>query len=246
MKREEVVRAVLLDIEGTTSSVRFVYDVMFPFAARHLPAHVEQNWGTAELVRSLQLLATDLGHDCLESWLDVNSPASQQVAIDAVNQLMADDVKATGLKSLQGQIWQHGFESGELVAHVYDDVPPALQSWSTHGLPVRIYSSGSIAAQKLFFAHSQHGNLLPHFSGHYDTTTGPKKEAESYRKIAQDFGLASTEILFVSDIPAELEAASETGMPVRLSRRPGNAEVGSEHGFEEITGFDQLPLAASG
>ena len=119
---------------------------------------------------------------------------------------MDGDVKATGLKQLQGLIWRAGFESGEMQAHVYDDVPPALAAWDAAGIDIRVYSSGSIAAQKLFFAHTIAGDLLARFRGHYDTTTGPKKEAESYRLIAEDMGRSPETILFLSDVVARQQA----------------------------------------
>jgi enolase-phosphatase E1 len=120
-------------------------------------------------------------------------------------------------------IWHSGFESGELKAHVYDDVPPALVAWNAVGKDVRIYSSGSVQAQKLFFGHTIAGNLLSQFRGHYDTTTGPKKDASSYQKIAADFQLPAGEVLFLSDIVAELDAARSAGMQAALVIRPGNA-----------------------
>src|SRR5262249_37415562 len=134
--------------------------------------------------------------------------------------LMDSDAKATGLKALQGLIWQSGFESGEMKAHVYEDVPLALAAWNAAGKDVRIYSSGGVQAQKLFFGYTIAGDLLLQFRGHYDTTTGPKKEAESYRMIAADFGLPPDEILFLSDIVAELDAARAAGMQTGLVVRP--------------------------
>ena len=153
-----------------------------------------------------------------------------------------NDIKATGLKQLQGMIWKDGFERGELVAEIYQDVPVALDAWTTAGLRVYIYSSGSIAAQKLFFGHSEVGDLLNYFSGHFDTTTGPKKEVQSYVTIASAIGEASEKILFISDITAELDAAREAGMATRLSIRPGNKPVEEGHGHEPIASFAQVSL----
>jgi enolase-phosphatase E1 len=161
-----------------------------------------------------------------------------------VLRLMDADAKATGLKQLQGLIWKSGFESGELKAHVYEDVPPALESWTAAGKDVRIYSSGSVQAQRLFFGHTIAGDLLPRFRGHYDTTTGPKKEAESYRKIAAAFGLPLTAILFLSDIVTELDAAREAGLATALVVRPGNAAgqncTGEAHA--QIADFSQIDV----
>jgi len=156
---------------------------------------------------------------------------------------MDGDVKATGLKQLQGLIWEAGFTSGELKAHVYDDVPPALSAWNQAGLDLRVYSSGSVQAQKLFFGHTIAGNLLPLFRGHYDTTTGPKKQSSSYTAIAAAFALPPQEILFLSDVPAELEAAKEAGLQTALVLRPGNAAVKPGHGHQEIGSFAEITIA---
>ena len=138
---------------------------------------------------------------------------------------MDGDVKATGLKELQGLIWQEGYAAGRLTSHVYPDVPPALRRWAEQGLDLRIFSSGSVAAQKVFFAHTDAGDLLPLFHGHYDTTTGPKREAESYRRIAADMKLPTSAILFLSDVVQELDAAAEAGCERPWSVRPGNAPI---------------------
>src|SRR3954451_209170 len=223
-------RGILLDIEGTTSSISFVYDVMFPYVRKHLTFEVFANWLEPEYIEAFHAIARDAGHDSLDAWLKRqgltrdNPVRAAEVVCKEVTRLMDADVKATGLKQLQGLIWQSGFESGELKAHVYDDVPPALAAWNAARKDVRIYSSGSVQAQKLFFGHTIAGNLLPMFRGHYDTTSGPKKEAESYRQIAGDFGLLPREILFLSDVAAELDAARAVGMQTGLVIRPGNPQ----------------------
>src|SRR3954452_4509904 len=186
-------RGILLDIEGTTSSVSFVYDVMFPYVRKHFTFEVFANWMEPEYIEAFHAIARDAGHDSLDALLKANKLTREnplraaEVVCKEVLRLMDADVKATGLKQLQGLIWQSGFESGELKAHVYEDVPPALVAWKEAGKDVRIYSSGSVQAQKLFFGHTSAGNLLPYFGGYYDTTTGPKKEPSSYQKIAADF-----------------------------------------------------------
>ena len=154
--------------------------------------------------------------------------------------MIDNDVKATGLKQLQGIIWKSGFHSGEMVAHLYDDTAPALKRWKQQGLDLRIYSSGSIAAQKLFFGHSVAGDILDLFSSHYDTTTGPKKEAESYRKIVADCGIAADRIVFISDVAAELDAAAQAGLQTVLSIRPGNAAVMDVENYQAIESFQIL------
>lgn len=233
---------ILLDIEGTTSSVSFVYDVMFPFVRRELNQYLGVNWGSAALNEVCDLIAKDAGYESFVAWCGAETEVGKQRQLlrEEVLRLMDGDVKATGLKALQGLIWRSGFESGEMRAHVYDDVLPAIRAWNNAGCDVRIFSSGSVAAQKLFFGHTGVGDMLHLFQGHYDTTTGPKKEAASYRAIAEDFGLPPTQILFLSDVPAELDAARAVGLQTCLCKRPGNAAVPAGHGHPEITLFDQI------
>jgi len=244
-------RGILLDIEGTTSSVSFVYDVMFPYVRKHLTFEVFANWMEPEYIEAFHAIAKDAGHESLDDWLKQqglsreNPLRAAEVVCKEVTRLMDGDAKATGLKQLQGLIWQSGFESGELKAHVYDDVPPALAAWNAAGKDVRIYSSGSVQAQQLFFGHSIAGDLLGHFRGHYDTITGPKKEAASYGKIAAAFALPAGEILFLSDVVAELDAARGAGMQTALLVRPGNAagQVSSGDPHAEIATFAEIELA---
>lgn len=238
---EHAGRAVLLDIEGTTSSISFVYDVMFPFARRHLQSYLETSFGGDECRAACEQVARDAGHASLAEWAGGDDAERQRRLVhDEVVRLMDGDVKATGLKQLQGLIWRSGFESGEMQAHVYDDVPPALDAWRKLGCDVRIYSSGSAQAQKLFFGHTVAGNLLDRFRGHYDTTTGPKREAESYRRIAADFSAAPGEILFLSDVVAELNAAREAGLATGLLRRAGNPPPPADHRHVELTDFSEV------
>lgn len=193
-------KSILLDIEGTTSSISFVADELFPYARKHLAAFVEAN---PEVVTPI--LAEVPGDDpvaTLIQWID-------------------EDRKATPLKTLQGLIWAQGYADGELKGHVYPDTPEAIRRWTEAGLQVNIYSSGSIAAQKLIFGHSIAGDLTPLLGNYFDTTTGPKREADSYTKIADALGLAPSELLFVSDMPAEVDAAREAGLQALLIDRAG-------------------------
>lgn len=237
-------RGLLLDIEGTTSSVRFVYDVLFPFARRELPAFLAAHWEEPELRRACELIAHDAGAASFAAWVgDADGPAARARVSAEVHRLMDGDLKATGLKDLQGLIWRQGYESGELCSHVYDDVPPALTAWQAAGWSVRIYSSGSIAAQRQFFAHTVHGDLTTHFDGHYDTTIGPKRAAASYQAIAADWGLPPPAVLFLSDVVAELDAARAAGMQTTLALRPGNAAAPAPHSHPTVCSFDELELA---
>jgi enolase-phosphatase E1 len=238
-------RGILLDIEGTTSSVRFVYDVLFPYARRELDSFLDLQWQSAAVQDACDQIAVDARWTVDSPHRSLNDTERREHIRLEVLRLMDRDAKATGLKQLQGLIWQRGFESGELQSHVYDDVPSALTRWNQLGIDVRIYSSGSVLAQRLFFRHTTAGNLSRCFREHYDTTVGHKKEATSYRTIAADYGFQAGEILFVSDIAAELDAAKAAGLQTALSIRPGNAEQPASHGHAIIHSFAEI-LPATG
>jgi len=224
-------RAILLDIEGTTSSVSFVYDVMFPFARRELDRYLDDHWGDDEISPVCELLSID----------PADKEGKAQLRAEALR-LMDADSKTTGLKKLQGLIWRSGFESGELKAHVYDEVPDVLRAWNEAGREIRIYSSGSIAAQKLFFAHTIAGDLLNFFQSHYDTTVGSKHEDTSYTAIAADWKMLPREILFISDIVAELDAAQSAGLTTALCLRPTDTPPEPQTRHAGITDFRQVQL----
>ena len=242
MSRHRKPKCILLDIEGTTSSISFVHDVMFPYVRENLVQYLDENWERPSVQDCLPLLAEDAGLDSIDALVvpgESNEEAKEKVA-SVVNALMDGDVKATGLKKLQGQIWKAGFESGNLVAHLYEDVVDAIDGWLQQDIEIRIYSSGSVQAQQLFFGHTVQGNLLSKFSGHYDTTVGPKKETGSYSSIAADVGLPPEQMLFISDVAAELDAAKSAGMNVRLSIRPGNEPVENVENYDSISDFREL------
>lgn len=230
---------LLLDIEGTTSSISFVHDEMFPYVRENLDSYLKQEWESDDLTESIDLIRKDAG---LENWPDPTLSREQQIqqVSDEVIRQMDLDLKATGLKNLQGKIWKNGFESGRLRAHLFDDVKPALERFKAQGRDLRIYSSGSVQAQLLFFKHTVCGDLLPLFSAHYDTQVGGKKEVDSYRVITQDVGLSPDRILFVSDIPEELDAAMQAGLQTAISIRPGNSPIApgcphpAVHSFADI------------
>lgn len=251
-------RVILLDIEGTTSSVRYVYDILFPYAREHVEAYVRRHWTNPELQQVVTLMARDAGYPSLAEWsaqgigtpegamIDLPEAGAhglspeESLVVSEANRLMDGDVKATGLKALQGLIWKEGYAAGQLKSHVYDDVPPCLKAWKDAGRSVCIYSSGSVAAQQVFFANTDFGDLLGIFDAHYDATIGGKKEAASYRAIAQELGTPAGEILFLSDVPAELAAAQEAGMQVGLVVRPDNAPVEPGHSWPTIHDFREV------
>ncbi len=246
-------RAVLLDIEGTTTSISFVYDTLFPFARREIPGYLEAHWGDAvlqEAVAHVRALADSERAAGVDGAIDVlpaghaESDAIRRTVVASLLWQMDSDRKTTGLKAVQGLVWRDGYARGELRGHVYPDVPLALAGWSGVGRPVYIYSSGSVAAQKLLFSCSAAGDLTVHLSGYFDTTTGPKKEADSYRAIAAAIGVAPAAITFATDSLAEAEAAAAAGMVAAISVRPGNPELPA-HAFPVITSLEQLDGLAS-
>jgi len=196
------IKAILTDIEGTTSAVSFVFDVLFPYAARHLPDFVRQHAERPDV--AVQLGAVRL--DSAEPAADVER------VIEILLGWLAEDRKATPLKALQGMVWQQGYAAGQLKGHVYPDAVQALQHWHAQGYALYVYSSGSIQAQKLIFGCSEAGDLSPLFSGYFDTTAGPKREVQAYRHISAAIGCPASQILFLSDIVEELDAARQAGM----------------------------------
>jgi enolase-phosphatase E1 len=237
-------RGLLLDVEGTTSSVAYVYETLFPYARRAVAGYLERGWLDPETIAACERIARDAGAASLAEWGGAGSGEQlRRKVIGEVERLMHVDAKATGLKQLQGLIWREGYAAGQLRSHVYTDVAPAVRAWRQAGRDVRIFSSGSVEAQRVFFANTEAGTLLEFFRGHYDTTLGPKREAASYQRIAADMRQPTEEILFLSDVLAELDAAATAGMRTGLVVRPGNAPVAAGHPHPVITAFDQVVLA---
>ncbi|MGH9849291.1 MAG: acireductone synthase [Blastocatellia bacterium] len=222
-KRDAQARAILLDIEGTTTPVDFVYQTLFPFARRHvkefLDAHSANEAVKADITRLRQEHAAEASDQSLPIWRDDSLEAQLESAVAYVHWLMDRDRKSTGLKSLQGKIWEAGYRSGELHGEVYEDVPRAFARWKEQQQIIAIFSSGSVLAQQLLFAHSTAGDLTGFLQAYFDTTTGAKREAESYRRIAASLRSQPSEILFLSDVIAELDAARLAGMQTALCVR---------------------------
>ncbi|HSC82784.1 MAG TPA: acireductone synthase [Pseudomonas sp.] len=222
------IKAILTDIEGTTSAVSFVFDVLFPYAARHLPDFVLNHAEEPAVLEQLLAVREQSGEE----------DADLIRIIEILLGWIAEDRKATPLKALQGMIWAEGYQAGQLKGHVYSDAVEALQRWKEEGYALYVYSSGSIQAQQLIFGCSEAGDLRPLFSGYFDTTSGPKREAESYRAITQAIGVAADEILFLSDIVEELDAAQLAGMQtVGLAR-----EGGTLPGHDTVASFAVIDL----
>jgi methylthioribulose 1-phosphate dehydratase/enolase-phosphatase E1 len=199
-------KAIVLDIEGTTSSISFVHEVLFPYARKNVESFLKTHIKDAQV----KALATELAKLDFPQPKTVDAELIAQ-ALKVVNRLMDADVKSTPLKSLQGLIWESGFKNGTYKSHFFEDTVPALRSWHRRGYKIYIYSSGSIFAQKLLFTYSEAGDLTGLLSGHFDTTTGAKIESSSYEKIAKSIGVSPSEILFVTDVAAEAKAAISAG-----------------------------------
>jgi len=230
------IKAILLDIEGTTTPIDFVHKILFPYSRERIPEFVRENFD--QLSKETRLLAIEHASEtAYRSAFDENSPAS---VTEFLLFLVDNDRKSTPLKSIQGMIWRHGYESGEIRSQVFEDVPKAFERWTAAGKRIAIYSSGSILAQKDLFKHTDHGDLTPFISAYFDTTTGGKKEAGSYVKIAAELAMEVGKILFVSDVVAELEAAKAAGMDTALSIRNGNAPVDENHDHRAIRTFEEL------
>ena len=226
------VRAVLTDIEGTTSSIAFVKDVLFPYARAHLTRFIETHRDDPAVTRWLDATAREAG---------IDDPHSHRVA-ETLLRWTDEDRKATPLKALQGMIWKAGYEAGDYKAHIYPEVPAKFREWKAQGLKLYVYSSGSVPAQKLFFGHTEAGDLAGLFDGWFDTEVGGKRERGSYLRIAETIGLAPPAIVFLSDIAAELEAAHGAGMQViQLCRPPERCSAAAPHPC--VADFGAITLA---
>ncbi|SEN04808.1 enolase-phosphatase E1 [Pseudomonas sp. ok272] len=223
------IKAILTDIEGTTSAVSFVFDVLFPYAAQHLPAFVRQHAQRADVAEQLDAVRRD----------SAEPDADVERVIEILLGWIAEDRKATPLKALQGMVWAQGYQAGQLKGHVYPDAVDALKRWHQAGYQLFVYSSGSIQAQKLIFGCSEAGDLTPLFSGYFDTTSGAKREASAYQRISQSIGCSAEQILFLSDIVEELDAAQLAGMATCGLVRDG----GELAGHLTVTTFAQIDPA---
>ncbi|MDP4804944.1 MAG: acireductone synthase [Candidatus Nanopelagicales bacterium] len=228
----EPVSAIVMDIEGTTSSARHVYEVLFPYARAAMATWVEQHGDEPVTRKAIAEVAEQLG---------VESTDTAAIVAQLV-QWIDDDVKAAPLKTLQGLIWQEGYSRGELTSHMFDDVPPTLRTWHIAGIPLVIYSSGSVAAQKALFAHAPDGDLDSLIGANFDiTTAGPKRERDSYTRIAQALNAKPEQLLFLSDIQAELDAARAAGWQVVGVLREGETQA-TASGAPLISSFTELEV----
>jgi len=238
------IRVILLDIEGTTTPIAFVHTTLFAYARAHLDPFLAHHLDTAPVQAAVRLLrhehAADADAAGVPAWRDDTAAGLRATLGSYARWLMDRDRKSPGLKLLQGLIWEEGYQAGELHGEVFDDVPRAIARWRDAGLRVAIYSSGSELAQRRLFQSTVAGDLTPLMSGFFDTAVGAKVHADSYRHIASALGCATSEILFVSDVTAELAAAREAGCDTRLCARPGNPPQPEAWNFEQISSFDEF------
>lgn len=224
---------ILTDIEGTTSSISFVKDVLFPYARRALPGFVRARGQEPEVRRWLDAVATEHGAVC-----------SDDTIVEILQGMIDEDRKHTALKALQGMIWLDGYREADFTAHIYPDAAAQLCAWHEAGIPLAVYSSGSVPAQKLFFGHTDAGDLTALFGGWFDTEVGHKRAADSYREIARRLERAPSDILFLSDVVEELDAAREAGLRTALIDRredyPEPRTGEAAHGHRRVERFDQL------
>jgi enolase-phosphatase E1 len=209
---------ILTDIEGTTSSISFVKDVLFPYARAHLPEYVRAHRDDTEVKR---LLA------------DAHAYAGGNLDEDALIERMIgwidNDQKITPLKALQGLIWEDGYTRGDFQGHMYEDAVEHLRRWKEQGIRLAIYSSGSVHAQKLLFGHTAFGDLNPLFEAYFDTRIGGKRDTASYKAIATELGVEPRDVLFLSDLRTELDAAAEAGMKTTALDRAASGEDFGPH-----------------
>lgn len=229
------IRAILTDIEGTTSSISFVKDVLFPYARRALPGFVAARGREPAVRKWLDVVATENGGVCQD-----------EMIVEVLQGWIDEDRKHTALKALQGMVWADGYKGADFTAHIYPDAAVALRAWHAAGLPLYVYSSGSVPAQRLFFGHSDDGDLTGLISGWFDTEIGGKREAASYARIAEAIGLPAGEILFLSDVVEEVDAAREAGLATvlidRLHDYPQPREGEAAHGHARLTSFAQVEV----
>jgi len=224
-----MIRAIVTDIEGTTSSLSFVKDVLFPYARSHLPAFIRQHLHEPTIRAQLVAVADAAGR-----------PLDDDEAIAQLIRWIDEDRKITPLKALQGMVWEAGYRNGDFQGHVYDDAVQYLRTWKANGIALYVFSSGSVQAQKLLFAHTAHGDLTPLFSGYFDTRIGAKREPAAYAHIAQAIDLPPASILFLSDIREELDAATQSGFHTAWLIRDG--EIPSRPAHPVARDFDMIRL----
>lgn len=226
-----MIRAIVTDIEGTTSSISFVHDILFPYARSHLRDYVLTHAGKSEVAAQL-----DAVREISDSTLDTEGVIQQLL------QWIDEDKKLTPLKALQGLIWEKGYDDGDFHGHIYEDAFNQLKAWHSQGIRLCVYSSGSVYAQKLLFSHTEYGDLTSFFYDYFDTNIGAKQDTSSYQHIAESLKIPAYEILFLSDVKAELDAAREAGMKTCWLVRDKTLSNTATH--PQVADFDSIDLNA--
>ena len=227
-----MIKAIVTDIEGTTSSLSFVQDVLFPYARAHLAEFVQQHADDPEVQGLLAMVSSEVGRK-----LDSAQTLAQLL------EWIEQDKKVTPLKALQGLVWEEGYRQGAFTGHVYEDAARKMKAWHASGLRLYVYSSGSVHAQKLLFAHTEYDDLTPWFSGYFDTRIGSKRDVDSYRHIANALQIPAEYLLFLSDLKEELDAAKQAGFKTIWLVRDGNLDPAAEH--QQVQDFDQIEIVFS-
>lgn len=225
-----MIKALVTDIEGTTTSLSFVKDVLFPYAREHMQAYISRHADVPKVREQLDAVCQEVG----------KSLTDQQI-IAQLLQWIDEDKKITPLKALQGMIWEAGYKNGDYTGHVYDDAVANLKQWHAQSIKLYVFSSGSVQAQKLIYGYSDAGDLTPLFSGYFDTRIGSKREISAYRHIVQEIGEPAANIVFLSDIKEELDAAKEAGMQTVWLVRDGVINPGADH--RQVSNFDDIEIS---
>ena len=222
-----MIRAIVTDIEGTTSSISFVHEVLFPYARKHIADFITCNAEDPHVVPHINDVRQETGEA-----LDLDGVTTQLIAwID-------EDKKVTPLKALQGLIWEKGYKDGDFHGHIYQDAYEKLKEWHELGIDLYVYSSGSVYAQKLLFGHTEYGDLNSLFKGNFDTTIGAKKDTDSYQSILKLLNLPASEVLFLSDVKEELDAAAEAGLHTMWLVRYGSPDAFAMH--QQVKDFSMI------
>jgi len=227
-----MIRFILMDIEGTTTSISFVHEVLFPYASKHLEDFVRKNADDPKVKAELAAVKNTVKEED-------GKELSEAEAIQQLLDWIKADRKHTALKNLQGYLWKKGYETGQYKGHIYDDVLPVMKKWQSEGKKMGIYSSGSVEAQKLLFGYSEKGDLTPYLSAYFDTNIGHKREEQSYRNIRQELNIPANELLFLSDVEEELDAAKAAGFQTIQLVRPGTPPS-DKH--QTVKNFNQINL----
>lgn len=224
-----MIKVVLTDVEGTTTSLSFVKDVLFPYARERMRSFLNEHQHDMNVRKQLEAVASEVG-----------SPLTLEQSIEQLIQWIDEDKKVTALKAIQGMIWVAGYKNGDYTGHVYEDAVTNLKQWHSQGIRLYVFSSGSVQAQQLIYGYSDAGDLTPLFSGYFDTKIGAKRDVDAYKNIASEINESPEQILFLSDIKEELDAAKHAGMQTLWLVREGEIDERAAH--TQVPDFNAINL----